>query len=180
MKSEKYLRTEYLEAQVPLNQYRKDSVDIPKFLACCRQCPNYGTRWGCPPFEFDPMEIWNQYDTLHLRALVVYADGTDVDTLLAYLKEEKRRFTAELIAWERETPGSLALACGACDTCQTCSRVSAKACCYPETHRHSIEALGGDVGLTAEKYLKKPILWIQNGTAPEYMMLVGGLLCQEA
>jgi hypothetical protein len=42
--------------------------------------------------------------------------------------------------------------------------------------RYSIESLGGDVGLTAERYLGQPLLWIKDGILPDYLMLVGALL----
>ena len=43
---------------------------------------NYGRRWSCPPFEFDPLELWNRYDTLHLYACARPAPGADTDGLL--------------------------------------------------------------------------------------------------
>ena len=42
--------------------------------------------------------------------------------------------------------------------------------------RYSIEALGGDVEGCLQRYFHMPILWGWNGKAPEYLVLVGGLL----
>lgn len=55
-----------IETCVPVAEYLRTCVDVEKFLGFCRECGNYGRRWSCPPFEFDPLELWNRYDTLHL------------------------------------------------------------------------------------------------------------------
>ena len=34
--------------------YVKDFRDVATFEECCRACPNYGNRWGCPPFDTNP------------------------------------------------------------------------------------------------------------------------------
>lgn len=36
-------------------------VHVEKFLPFCQQCGSYNTRWTCPPFDFDPMTIWQSY-----------------------------------------------------------------------------------------------------------------------
>lgn len=46
----------------------------------------------------------------------------------------------------------------------------------PEHLRYSIEALGGDVEGCLRRYFHMPILWGRDGKAPEYLVLVGGLL----
>lgn len=69
-----------IETCVPVAEYLRTCVDVEKFLGFCRECGNYGRRWSCPPFEFDPLELWNRYDTLHLYARVlVPAPGADTD-----------------------------------------------------------------------------------------------------
>ena len=42
--------------------YAKDFVDVERFIECCKFCPNYGAKWGCPPYTFDVKEkFWNNY-----------------------------------------------------------------------------------------------------------------------
>lgn len=65
--------------------------------------------------------------------------------------------------------------CQAC-ACEVCLRSSGQPRAHPEQLRYSIEALGGDVGEAAQRYFGKPLLWVHHGEAPEYLMLVGGLL----
>ncbi|MCI7472596.1 MAG: DUF2284 domain-containing protein [Clostridiales bacterium] len=152
-------------------------MDVPKFLAYCKDCPNYNTRWSCPPFDFDPLEIWSRYDTLRLIACVLsFAPGQDAQSAVQALKEVKKDLVEELLALEQSVPGSFALSAGTCEYCERCGKADGMPCRAPERLRYSIEALGGDVGKTMEKYLQKPIRWIRNGTVPEYLTLVGGLL----
>lgn len=169
---------ERAEAEVAVDDYMARCVNVPRFLDCCRQCPNYETRWSCPPFNFDPLALWQHYQTLRLyaRFLKLCGDNHDGNALIAALRREKPVFLAELLQLERDTPGSLALACGSCDVCESCARAGGKTCRHPGWMRHSIEALGGDVSETAVRYFGRPLLWVQEGVAPDYLMLVGGLL----
>ena len=158
-------------------QFVAECIDVPKFLAYCEQCDNYNTKWSCPPFDFDPMDIWHKYKTLRLYALVLRpAEEMSSAELVAALHREKPGFDQWLSEMEAETPGSLYLSGGSCVLCEDCQRKYGQACCNPGKLRHSIEALGGDVGKVCEKYFAKPILWVQDDKAPEYLMLVGGLL----
>ena len=90
-----------IETCVPVAEYLRACVDVEKFLGFCRECGNYGRRWSCPPFEFDPLELWNRYDTLHLYARVlVPAPGADTDGLLGGMKAEKEGLLGQLLALE--------------------------------------------------------------------------------
>ena len=44
-------------------------VDVPKFLGFCCECHNYGNNWMCPPFDFDPLDIWRSYEKIKLFGL---------------------------------------------------------------------------------------------------------------
>ena len=83
-----------MTAETAAADFVKEFVQVEKFLSACQQCPNYNTRWTCPPFDFDPMTIWRGYTTLRLYARVLHADGADqpLDGALAALKREKRLY----------------------------------------------------------------------------------------
>ena len=49
-------------------ELREKYVDVPKYAAMCAQCPHYGQCWTCPPYDFDPMEIWEKVETAELLA----------------------------------------------------------------------------------------------------------------
>ena len=57
-----------------------------------------------------------------------------------------------------------------------CTRPDGQPCRYPDTMRYSIEALGGNVGLTVQKLLGIQLEWMEEGKLPSYFVLVGGLL----
>ncbi len=171
---------ERMEAETTVQEYLRLCVDIPRFLECCKQCPNYGARWSCPPFDFDAAARWREYKTLRLYARYV-VPGTDrsAKNLLDALAKEKSAFIRDLLALERATPGSLVLACGSCSLCTSCERAQGRPCRFPEQVRPSIESMGGDVGETASRYFGRPLLWVQGEEAPDYLTLVGGLLLRE-
>ena len=167
-------------------------VRVEKFLPFCQQCGSYNTRWTCPPFDFDPMTIWQSYRGLRLYARILQADTPEqpLDEAVAALKQEKRLYRQELQRWEREkrlyrqelqrwereTPESQMLLAGTCDQCETCEKVQGHPCGRPELLRYSIEALGGDVEGCLQHYFHLPMLWGRDGKAPDYFALVGGLL----
>lgn len=167
-----------LTAETPLAEYLRDCVDVGKFLNFCRICPNYGHIWSCPPYDFDPMDIWRQYVRLRLyaRMLIPKFLEQDAAAAIAALHREKEEYLNQLLNWESAVPGSLALAAGSCSVCAICAKSEDEPCRKPAKMRYSIESLGGDVGLTARRYFGKPLLWIRDGVIPEYLMLVGALL----
>ena len=68
------------------------------------------------------------------------------------------------------------LLAGTCDQCEVCEKEQGRPCGKPELLRYSIEALGGDVEGCLQHYFHMPVLWGRDGKAPEYFVLVGGLL----
>ena len=153
-------------------------VWVEKFLPLCRRCDSYGTRWTCPPFDFDPMTIWHNYTGLLLYARILQADTPEqpLEEALAALKREKLLYRDKLQQWERDTPDSRMLLAGTCDECEACENTQGRPCKKPELLRYSIEALGGDVEGCLQQYFHMPMLWGRAGKAPDYLVLVGGLL----
>lgn len=174
--SEKNYIVEQAEAIVGVEEYLTDFVDVEKFLGFCKECSNYEINWGCPPFDFDVEKFWGKYKTLHLYARFLISKDKDGKALIEGLFAEKEKFAIELLAKEKAVSGSMALSCGSCKVCEICNRIEGKPCLHPEYMRYSIEALGGDVAKTAERLFGKPILWVKDGIAPEYLMLIGGVL----
>lgn len=182
------IKTECFENTVSVKEYMEKCVNVPEFLEYCKQCDNYGTVWSCPPFDFDPEEYWKKYRSFHIVGMKIYLP----EELLAgtYTKEEraeifetilypkKEELNQELFAMEREYPGSVSVSGGSCQQCGkgNCARKEDAPCRFPEKMRYSVEALGGNVGLTVTKYLYQELQWIEEGKLPEYFMLVGGLL----
>ncbi|MCC8045557.1 MAG: DUF2284 domain-containing protein [Clostridiales bacterium] len=195
-------RTERYEADVSIEEYLETCVDVATFVEYCRACPNYNKTWSCPEFDFDPVSYWKKYDMLHLIGEKIYLPESLTGG--SYSAQEASRLTAkimgiyknalaeELLLMEKNKPGSISLSGGYCTECSReqgsktadeqmidsgfCTRGRGLPCRHPERMRYSIEALGGNVGLTVTKYLHQQLLWMEEGKLPEYYMLVLGLL----
>lgn len=167
-----------LTAETTVPEFVAQFVHVEKFLPACRQCPRYNTRWTCPPFDFDPMDVWGGYTGLRLYARILDADGAgqSMDDATEALLREKRLYREKLRQWEQAAPGSQMLLAGTCDQCQVCEKSQGRPCHSPELLRYSIEALGGDVEGCLRHHFHMPVLWGKDGAAPDYLVLVGGLL----
>ena len=182
MEDGKLYTSEILTRTVPLSEFMRDLVDVPRFLGYCRDCPNFGQYWSCPPFNLDPMEIWGRYEQLLLYARKVSFTKDRLFPLERRAFEErelpkiKGAMARELLAMEAERPGSLALFPGRCDWCPVCARTEGKPCRTPDRMRYSIEALGGDCGGALERYFGESLQWASGNRLPEQLLFLGGLL----
>lgn len=181
-------QVEELRAGLTVADFMAAYVDPERFLAYCRECPNYQRVWSCPSYDFDPRQLWLSYEALSLygRKLVfspqarqtTYGQAGLQELLAASLYQERAGLAREILALEAARPGSLALLPGNCRYCgeNQCSRPLGQACRHPQQCRYSIEALGGDVSLIGERLLHSPLLWISQGRLPPYLTLIAGLL----
>lgn len=173
------MKKEIFEKVVDVKGYIDGYVNVEKFLEYCKACPNYDKIWSCPPYGFDPMEIWNKYEKLYLYAVKFSLDDVNTEEeareLMLKVKDE---MSQALYEKEKEIPGSLSLSAGSCSKCGpgNCQKTCSKPCAYPEAMRYSIESIGGDVGRTLSKLMNIDLLWVEEGKLPEYYVLVGGLL----
>ena len=53
----KQYRVEEFEAKISVQEYREHCLDIPRIRGYCQACENYGKRWSCPPFSFQPLQL---------------------------------------------------------------------------------------------------------------------------
>ena len=181
-------RVEAYVAEVPVSEYMESCVDIPTFLGYCEACPSYEKTWACPPFDFSVKDFWLAYRSFYMSGKKIVFDTRALGQKYSVedfkkisgqiLKKESHALEAELIKLESQYPGSVALSMGSCDVCgkDNCTRPSGEPCRRPEKMRHSVESMGGNVGLSVRKYLKQELQWMSEGSLPEYFMLMGGLL----
>ncbi len=174
-----------LERTVPLKEFRETLVDVPRFLGYCQDCPNYGRYWSCPPYDFDPRDLWQRFGALRLyaRKLVFCRDRLFPGERRSFEAQElpkiKAAMARELLCREAEAPGSLALFPGKCEWCPVCARLEGKPCRTPDRMRYSLESLGGDCGGALERYFGESLQWAQGNRLPEQIILLGGLLLPE-
>ncbi len=167
-----------LETIIPMTDFINQCVDIPRIHSYCLECPAYGHSWSCPPFSFDPAEIWGKYKSVRIIALKINPDSVnqEISAALMALEEEKYNLLDFLLEQEKLLPGSIALASGSCKLCPTCARQLNQQCLMPNKMRNSLESLGADVSKTVELYLNLPLQWIKQNELPQYFILVGALL----
>lgn len=171
-------QVERFEAEIPVEDYLEGYVAAEEFLEFCRRCPRYGNSWACPPLPFPAETFWRKFETLSLIARKIsFVPGTAPEEGRALLKQIKEQMSQELYEMEQIWPGSCALSAGSCSLCRDeCRRAAGKPCENPEKMRYSIEALGGNVGLTVRKLMGIQLEWMEEGKLPSYFVLVGGLL----
>lgn len=165
------------QSETDVENYVENYVNIEEFLECCRQCPEYGKIWSCPPFDFDPLDMWRKFSRILIYGYrIEYSGERSREEMTDVLLQVKERVTEELFEMEKQIPGSVSLSAGDCEICETCSRVDGQPCRFPERMRYSIESLGGNVGKTISRLCGIEIEWIEEGRLPEHFVLCGGLL----
>lgn len=172
-------RTEYFEKEIDVCEYVDNYVEISEFLEYCKACKNYKRVWTCPEFDFDVENYWKQYQNLKVVGYkIIFEKGTTSEEGMKIMEEVKAQISEELFEMEKKVPGSISLSAGSCSICgaENCTRIEGKACRHPEKIRYSIEALGGNVGLTVRKLLGIQLEWMEEGKLPSYFVLIGGLL----
>lgn len=179
--------TEIREANISIDDFIRDFVDVEKFLEFCKQCENYNIRWSCPPYDFDPLSFWREYRTLKIIGVKMIFDeeaaGKEVnhedcvDLYAEVLKKESVKLYRALKKEEKATKDSCLLNPGCCHLCDDtiCDRNKGE-CPKPSGRRYSFESLGSDVGKIAQELLGFELQWIENGKLPPYLCQIGGVL----
>ena len=167
--------TAEVDAQASIEGFRRADY----FIKLCQQCGNYGRRYGCPPFDRDPLAAVEGYD--RVRIIGVKIKPTDSTLPLEAANDLMEPVITELNKELLETEQSLSGMCygfvGSCPYCGgvSCARIEGKPCRHPDKVRPSLEAIGFDISKTAKDLLGIDIKWSQNGSLPEYLTLVCGI-----
>lgn len=180
--------TQMYQKSISVADYLEEYVDIPTFLECCKACKNYNHLWSCPEFDFDVMEYWKSYETLDVIGVRIQFDDSMIHRTYkeeemtriidASVWKEKEKLSQYLMEKEKNVPESISLFAGSCMECgpERCAKKEGLPCRHPEKLRYSIEALGGNVGKTADKLLGLSLEWVEEGKLPTHFVLLGGLL----
>ena len=157
-----------------------------KFMELCRQCPNYGANWSCPPYDFDTGLFLSGFDRACIFSVTIEFDDAEYEKMLAdkeYAKDYVRGLfqrtkagMSELLGiLEDRYPGSRGVAAGGCSHCASCGRARNQPCVAPREARYSLESLGLDVSMIAEDFLDIRLQWFAD-KPPRSQTLVHALL----
>lgn len=178
---------EYDYKMITTEDYVRDYVEIDRFIECCKMCPNYGAKWGCPPYAYDVKEkLWDSYKYLHLFTYKMYLEDDlvnkdmtreQIDELVFGIRHQNYIIASNwVLGVERQNPGSFALDGGHCTKCKRCTRPKGKPCRHEADIRPALDAIGGNVVKTAKDLFDTEIIWIENGKVPEYFFFIVGIL----
>jgi len=182
------IESKVIITEIDVSDFIEHCVDVPRFLGCCEECPNFGKTWSCPPYDFDPLDIWKQYSRFYLYAVktitpaILLEKTYELDELLKVGAQvtvaATEGMTEHLEKEQAKYPGSRLIGGGRCILCGegNCSRLKGEPCRFPEKMSYSIESLGGNVQETLKRYMNEDIFWGADGhLAPSYIR-IGGLL----
>ena len=167
--------TAEIDAKAYIERFRKADY----FLKLCQQCGNYGRRYGCPPFDHDPIEAVKDYNRVRIIGIKITPEDRSLPLEAAndLMKPVIDKLNAELLETERRLEGMCFGFVGSCPYCgdAPCARINGKPCKHPDKVRPSLEAYGFDISKTAKELLGLEIKWSQQGLIPEYLTLVCGI-----
>ncbi len=171
--------TEALEATIGSHEFIADFANPERFIECCRQCPAFGRRWGCPPHDRDWLAELAGYRCVTLLGTKITPHDAALPADAAYglMLPETTALNSRLLDMEKETGGRALGFAGKCPYCgdQPCTRPQGQPCRHPELVRPSLESVGFDVDRTCRELLHVPLQWSRDGHLPPYLVIVGAL-----
>lgn len=167
----------YKAATIPAGDYVCRFRDAELFMGFCRECPNYGRVWACPPFDYDIARTFEGYS--HVTVF-----GAKIEFRPNDLKLEEGRSIVlpvrsdlenRMLRLESLFGGRAFALAGKCRHCVECAKPEGKECRFPDRVRPSLEAAGFDVGKTSEQLLGEKLVWSTDGRLPSRISLVTAL-----
>ena len=170
------------ETTIAADEFVRRYRDVERFEAFCKQCPSYGKVWSCPPFDFDARTLSDGFKTVTLTGTTIEFDE---DTRAACTTAEQasaigreamenvwKSLLPSLYEKERQSPGSrcFTFRCAFCP--EGCTRPEGKPCRHPDKLRHSLEAVGFDIGAMTKDLLGIDLEWSTDGSLPKHLTLV--------
>ena len=174
------------EITINAHEFIRRYRDVERFQEYCKQCPGYGKSWNCPPFDFDPAQVSEGFDTVTVTGTTIEFDEetraackTSQQSSLVGKKamsEVWKSLLPQLYEQERLEPGSrcFTFRCVLCE--QGCTRPQGKPCRHPAMMRHSLESVGFDIEAMVRELLGIELEWSRDGSLPKRLTLVTALM----
>ncbi|HKK96243.1 MAG TPA: DUF2284 domain-containing protein [Anaerovoracaceae bacterium] len=164
---------------ISLDRLIKNHFDFNRINGYCKECPNYGNLWSCPPFDFDVNVVFNGRSHIKINAWVFNTEelkDSEIEHLNSNTVYEMNYLVLEE---EKKTPGSFAFYADSCDICGDgyCSRLSNMPCLHLNKMRYTLEAFGVDVLTLLEDLFDLKLVWADEGKKyPNQIVRVTGLI----
>jgi len=170
---------ERYDTDTDADNYIRKYRNVDYFLQFCRQCRNYGRRYGCPPFQDDPLATISKYASVRIIGVKIIPNDKSLplDAANELMEPVTRELNEELLRMEESLHGAAFGFVGSCPYCggAPCARIKGKPCRHPGKVRPSLEAIGFDMGRAASELLGLDIKWSKGDFIPEYLTLVCGI-----
>ena len=172
-------KTELFTVETDVKTYVEGYHKADLFLPYCQECKNYGQRYGCPPFDSDPLTLVRTFDKVRIIGIKVIPDDPTLPLSAAneLMEPVISELNKKLLDDEKSLKGFACGFVGRCPYCGDvpCARKEGKPCRHPDVVRPSLEAIGFDIGKTTRDLLGIDIKWSKNNLIPKYLTLVCGL-----
>ena len=106
--------------------------DVDKFIKLCQQCPQYGTRWSCPPYKEKLTPFLKSFKQAHVIGVKIEVPEAlreqtwTYDEISGHCKDlmlpVRRVLDNHLYDFERAHLGTRAFYAGPCQFCKECTR----------------------------------------------------------
>ncbi len=172
---------------VDCDSYIEKFRNVERFLALCKECPNYKMRWSCPPYnnidelnlsQFNDGYIIGQKIIIKEQMRVLPTEKVKMEEIVSNILLPVRRLTDEkLLYLESQIDESISFYAGSCNLCGIgeCTRIVGEPCRHPDKIRPSLEALGFDISRTANEILNTELKWADTISLPEYYILISAI-----
>lgn len=170
---------EYYTADIETGEYIAGYRDEQRFIELCKECPNFGNSWGCPPFDYDTEEFLRQFKFAHILATKVIPKEKNIPFCKSgeLIYPERVRIESKMLELERKYDGRAFSYVGSCLHCggAECRRKFKKPCLHPDKVRPSLEAYGFDIGKTLSELFGIQLIWGKDGILPDYLVIVSAI-----
>lgn len=183
----------FASGPMPIDRLISEYFNPGKVRRNGSQAAYVGKRYSNPPFSFKEQDFLNKFKYLYPIGREFEIPREDRQKVIgtSNVNTYKRQITEainlqswnDLIRFEQEHPGTLALVPGPCQVCERthegCNRPKNQPCRHMDLMRFSLEGLGIDADTMAKFEMGLLPKWPDDGKLPQKLTAVMGILSNE-